>query len=606
MTRFVNLILVLFLLNSCKPSGETSLNIKHSDNRNISKSTHNAVPKNINKTTSRYKRTSYMCEVATKEKMKPSLKGLDNFLMSDGLFAYADLYGDGTLDLIAGNYDEAYENKNLMGNDLRSRKPHQYMFFSPNPNFKVPENTQFIMARVMLVQDFNGDGIDDVVFVQHGPDYKPYIKQNNKILLSNSKGYIVKTLPGPAALHHGGSAGDIDRDGDIDLVITPGKQSRVIYLLNDGKGNFSYRVFLGNNGNWRTNKRYYNTFLWDLDKDGYLDLVLDGGIDPSGKKDLPPVIHWGKKKSSFTSPFEIKGEILDPHIYGGGMQDAIFSDIDNDGHEELVFLNSDPKTKNDIKNNYYGFSLSAYNVSGRNISKPRILASYTSETSYFLWLARFSECDINNDGDIDLVYESHGERYWAFGGYINPDTHQWGVDKLLWLNNGKGEFSLKKVFDPQYWHKDEKVFIENEAKRLGVSVSKYKQNKVYYPTNDGNVYFKRTIGYPIMDNQRKYLNLPKFSEKLTKAPLAPQSSIDYSNYRKPIKVEKPTQTKTFKTKPRNNYLIKLNKLCNDAISGNDWSKINIGSVEVAKERGYTVQTCKIAIKKCKELNCIAK
>ena len=643
MIRFT-LIFVMSLAVSSQALAVKWNNPKSENSSNSTSTKNTSIFGNINESTSRHLRTKYMCKVATKERMKPLLRGKDNFLMSNEMFVYADLYGDGSLELITGNYDEAYENKGLEGNDIRSRQPHQYMFFSPNPDFKTPDNTKFIMARTMFVQDFNGDGIDDVVFVQHGPDYQPYEKQNNKILLSGDEGYTVQKLPGPTALHHGGSAGDIDRDGDVDIVITPGDQNKVIYLINDGKGKFSYKVFLGKNQSWKQTKRYYNSLLWDLDGDGFLDLVLDGGLDNSGEKDLPPVIHWGKKGNAFSSPFEKKPTILEPSIYGNLMQDAVVADINNDDKDELIFLNSDPLNEKDIRNNYKGFSFSAYKFSGRNVSKPETLASYTSVNSYYLWLARFAECDIGKDGDIDFVFESHGERYWAFGGYVNPDTHHWGVDKLLWLNNGKGLFTLKKAFDPQYWHPNEKTNIENGANTLGVTVSKYSQSKVYYPLNNSATYFDRTIGFFIPDNQRNFSDLPPLSnENLAKSKATkPASVVDNSRPEYMIKMDKlcskaivdsewnnlapgwvevaksrgftvdmckkaltPIETIRANNKPKNDYLIKLNKLCSDAISGDDWSKINLGSVAVAKDRGLSVQMCKMAIEKCRDTDCYA-
>ena len=80
-------------------------------------------------------------------------------------------------------------------------------------------------ARQMLVQDLNGDGKEDGIFIQHGPDYKPFERHENKIMLSSPKGYQIKTLPGDKALYHGASAGDVDNDGDIDIIVSPGYKS---------------------------------------------------------------------------------------------------------------------------------------------------------------------------------------------------------------------------------------------------------------------------------------------------------------------------------------------------------------------------------------------
>jgi len=536
-----------------------------------------AISSRINETTSRFKRTQYMCKVATNEKMKPAMTGRDNFLISDALFVYADLYGDGSLELIAGNFDEAHKDASLEGNELRSREPHQYMIFSPNTDFVVPKDTNFIMARVMLVQDFNADGIDDVVFVQHGPDYKPYVKQPNKILLSADGDYVVKTLPGPKALYHGGSAGDIDNDGDVDIVATPGEQNRTVYYLNDGKGNFSYKVFLGKNGTWKTTKRYYNSLLWDIDADGMLDLVLGGHRDPAGKGMLPPVVHWGKRGGSFSSPFEKKAQVLSSNIYGDMMQDAAVSDVDGDGKADLIFLNSDPKSeKPEATNhfNYFGFSFVYYTINGREISEPKPVASYQTRTQAYLWLARFSECDLGNDGDTDFVFESHGERFWTSsnGGSKTPENDQWGIDKLLWINDGKGNFELKKVFDPQYWHESEEAGLRDAAKRFGVSISKYQTNQVYYPTDDGETYYKLMTGFHVQDRQRIFGDIEE-RQKSIDTPIVKNSTavVDYS-------------------KPE--YMTPIKELCAKAVSDLNWNKLAPNWAALAQERGLTVDDCK--------------
>ena len=40
-------------------------------------------------------------------------------------------------------------------------------------------------------------------------------------MLSSSKGYTIKQLPGDKALYHGASA-DVDNDGDVDIIVSPG------------------------------------------------------------------------------------------------------------------------------------------------------------------------------------------------------------------------------------------------------------------------------------------------------------------------------------------------------------------------------------------------
>ena len=60
------------------------------------------------------------------------------------------------------------------------------------------------------------------------------------------KGYETFYLPGEKSLFHGGTAGDIDNDGDIDIVVTPGPKNEIIAYLNNGKGKFKTKKILKN------------------------------------------------------------------------------------------------------------------------------------------------------------------------------------------------------------------------------------------------------------------------------------------------------------------------------------------------------------------------
>ena len=243
----------------------------------------------INSTTDRSLRTQYMCRVATEPGVKPDFAGMDNIRVDSINMAYADLYGDGSLEFISGASDEPFASNDWMyrnGNRDRSRSSHQYMFFSPDPAFVRPDGTRFLMARTIVVQDFNGDGIDDAAFIQHGPDYAPFEPRRSEVMLSGTDGYSVGYLPGPRSLWNGGAAGDIDGDGDIDLLATPGPNDEIAAYINDGAGGFTYRLLVGEGRHKSQNARHFNGFLWDFDGDGVLDILADG-------HEAQASIYWG-------------------------------------------------------------------------------------------------------------------------------------------------------------------------------------------------------------------------------------------------------------------------------------------------------------------------
>ena len=112
---------------------------------------------------------------------------MDAFRIDKANFGYVDLYGDGSIELITGFSDEAFRSDNWLfkdGNKQRSTGYSEYMLFSPQSSTKKPNDFNFWMARNIIPSDLNGDNIDDVVFIQHGQDFKPWKPQPNIVLLS--------------------------------------------------------------------------------------------------------------------------------------------------------------------------------------------------------------------------------------------------------------------------------------------------------------------------------------------------------------------------------------------------------------------------------------
>jgi hypothetical protein len=444
----------------------------------------------INHSTSRYVRNQIGCYVSTNPNTKPALLGRDNIIVSSVNSAFADLNNDGRPEFISGAFDEPmndeWKSEHHPDHLSRNRKPWQYMFFSPDSSFEVPRNTEFMMARTILPQDFNGDDVDDLVFVQHGPDSPPYVEYPNKILLSQSDGgHVVKMLLGPKSLYHGGAAGDIDNDGDVDIVVTPGAKNQVVAYINDGKGNFSYRALLQKQG------RNYNAILWDVDGDGYLDLMIDGG------KELLKIF-WGKGNGRFSEKAQIiKG------FDGATMQDIVIGDFLGNGGSQLVVVSSNEGVNRWGFHNFYkGFSVMLAPFEGR-IQK--VTVTLSSNDVDWLWLARIHSCDLQNDGDLDIVFEQSGERWHSPQSVSDLDFRF--IDKLLWVNKG-GKFEFVKIEDPRYFQEDDREGIFQKAKSYGVTVSKYNPAQMYNDNNgSSNVYVvnggKRFSNYTVEDIAKK-------------------------------------------------------------------------------------------------------
>jgi len=419
----------------------------------------------INSTTDRYLRTAYMCRVATEPGVKPDFAGMDNIRVDSINVAYADLYGDGTLEFFSGASDEPFASTDWMyrnGNRERSRAAHQYMFFSPDPDFERPDGTRFLMARTIVVQDFNGDGIDDAAFIQHGPDYAPFEPRRSEVMLSGPDGYSVSYLPGPRSLWHGGAAGDIDGDGDVDLLATPGPNDEIAAYINDGLGGFTYGMLIGAGRHKSQNARHFNGLLWDIDGDGALDILSDG-------HEAQASVYWGRGDGSFEQQATVLGSAFDQVF----TQDFEFADVDGDDTSELVTLVSRNTAGGD--NYYNSWAIIAQSFDGREPSAANVLSEAEHEPrGGFNWLPKFTACDLQQDGDTDFVFEMHGERWWAaeFDRREALATDFGQIDKLVWLNTN-GALDLFHVEHPRYFDSRYAAWLEQTAQALGVTVTGY-------------------------------------------------------------------------------------------------------------------------------------
>ena len=122
-------------------------------------------------------------------------------------------------------------------------------------------NKQVTGAVGLLAEDFDGDGYLDMVALGVQPVYW----QNDR---SGRFTDISASLAGFGAIATSGVAGDIDNDGDTDLVLPAD------LLLNDGSGHFAKAP--ANNLPRSPFSVTTNLSLIDFDDDGDLDIVFDG------------------------------------------------------------------------------------------------------------------------------------------------------------------------------------------------------------------------------------------------------------------------------------------------------------------------------------------
>lgn len=207
-----------------------------------------------------------------------------------------------------------------------------------------PKNNNRILGQIwprkQLCGDYNGDGVMDICMLGHGWDDEPYPGEYIIILMSSESGkYTDLRLTDYVGYFHGGSSADIDNDGDLDIFGICSWTNEALFLLNDGKGNFTPRYDL-----FRQDLRsgMYNAELYDIDNDGFIDLLI-GGHDHEGDhyyeeggepyKNMP-IVFWGNGQ---TFNHDNYTRLPKTAIQGMGIAlDFEFYDIDGDGVEELL------------------------------------------------------------------------------------------------------------------------------------------------------------------------------------------------------------------------------------------------------------------------------
>jgi hypothetical protein len=210
----------------------------------------------------------------------------------------------------------------------------------------MPVDNKKIFGSKLIAADFNGDGYKDV-FVQSGMDpsgtdwstcwYCDPILPNNILFNASGKSFTVKELTEWKGIWRTGSAGDIDKDGDIDLLIFSTHHAKGLankLLINDGKGNFTERKSEIDLIEWAD-----VTELIDVNGDGYLDLVINDVLNNPTYTNRFRIL-WGNG-INFTQSNSIRINVPETAI----ISEIDGYDFDKDGFMELLISTNSPDGK---------------------------------------------------------------------------------------------------------------------------------------------------------------------------------------------------------------------------------------------------------------------
>ena len=338
-----------------------------------------------------------------------------------------DFSGDGIPELVYGiQYWDLKKGSNIKPIFLTTTPGKGFSLFRPIMDI-VPYTCN---ARSSVIDDFNGDGVNDIFIADTGVDWEPFPGCQNSLILSAPNGKFINAtsnLPQILDFTHGVTSGDVDSDGDIDLFVTqagPDVNVPHYFLRNNGKGRFTkipdgqlldrgLSYISWKPGNKRRNI-YYTPGLEFVDDDDKLDLILlSGKLEGDDNNRIIFGSNSGFKKSN---AFE-----LQPGRFGrkSAGYNYLVTDIDNDGDNDILILHvtNNPRTGN---NSHLGSSLQVL-IQEKNrkfVDKsdfyfPGITFDYGS------FGIAINLIDINNDDKKDITL-------FAFHGIDDPNKQQIG------------------------------------------------------------------------------------------------------------------------------------------------------------------------------------
>ena len=164
--------------------------------------------------------------------------------------------------------------------------------------------------------DIDNDGDEDIIIAngRHWPG-------QNKILLNNGKGgfTVERDLGSERLTSYAAELSDFDGDGDLDIAVGNDKAPNYIFI-NDGNGNFIKSNTFG-----RSYSNTRNITLDDIDNDGDIDILITNRVESNeiclnnGDGDFSEIILFGSAQDATI--------------------DVEVSDMNQDGFKDLILAN---------------------------------------------------------------------------------------------------------------------------------------------------------------------------------------------------------------------------------------------------------------------------
>ena len=296
--------------------------------------------------------------------------------------------------------------------------------YSPELLIDNREDSGMSAGRQLLVADYNNDNILDFYVADHGVGTHDgvrdsyYLSQPNGTWVESSKSHLSHS--NFVVFDHGAATGDIDNDGDMDVVITETnwKTGTALWcLINDGTGYLNKRKCGGIFS--------FALELADIDGDGYLDVLL-GAHEFEKSIDFTGIV-WNDGTGNFNKHNNTR---LPQHKKKWGtVPEVSAADLDNDGDLDIVYSRAGVLyvgTAIQIIENLGNKKFKDHGIFPLVEAPDDFIPSHEgNQWNDFIEDIRFR--DLDKDGDIDLYLSS---------------SMSFKTDGMILLNQGDFTFEL--------------------------------------------------------------------------------------------------------------------------------------------------------------------